>query len=141
MPVSFAIFGGALTLALSTPVWRRLKFAVTFPFHPLETVECDSSTDERVSKSGNQTRKAKRRLRKFKKVNKNIEDYRENDFWQINRENIEDKYEVPAHNRQPEEQADGKSGSWRSSHKSLSWNKTGKKNQDRTTKQSANAPV
>jgi hypothetical protein len=131
-----------LTLALSTPVWRRVKFAVTFPFHPLETVDCDSSSDDAASKSGKQTRKPKRRLRKFKKVNKKIDDYRENDFWQVNRENIEDTYEVPAHNRQSEDPADGKSGSWRSSHKSLSWkNKAGKKNQDKPANKAANNPV
>jgi hypothetical protein len=131
-----------LTLALSTPVWRRVKFAVTFPFNPRENVECDPFSEETVSKSGKETRKAERRWRKYKKVNKNTEDYRENDFWQVNRENIEDKYEIPAHNKQSEEQQDGKSGSWRSSHKSLSWkNRAGKKNQDRTTNQSVNAPV
>lgn len=130
-----------MTLALSTPVWRIVKYAVTLPFRPLETIEYDSSFDETNSTSGNQTRKAKRQLRKFKKANKNLEDYRENDFWHVNRENIEDKYEVPAHNRQPEEQADGKPGSWRrSSRKSSSGGKR-KRNQDRAADQPANASV
>jgi hypothetical protein len=118
-----------------------VKYVVTFAFRPLETVEYDSSSDEINSKSRNQTQKAKRRLRRLKKPNNNLEDYRENDFWQVNRENIEDKYEVPVHNRQPEELADGKPGSWRrSSRKSSSGGKR-KKNQDRAAGQPANALV
>jgi hypothetical protein len=113
-----------LTLALSTPVWRIVKYAVTFPFRPLETIEYDSSSDETHTKPGNPTWKAKRQVRKFKRANRNLEDYRESDFWQINRENIEDNYKVPPHNRQSEEQAEGKAGSWRrSSRKSSSGSK------------------
>lgn len=130
-----------MTLALSTPVWRLVKYAVTFPFRPLETIEYDSSSDETNAKSGNQTRKAKRQLRKFKKASRNLEDYRESDFWQVNRENIEDKYEVPAHNRQPEEQASGKPGSWRRSSRKSSSRGKRKENQDRAANQPANASV
>ena len=130
-----------MTLALSTPVWRVVKFAVTFPFRPLETVECDTSGDEASSKSGNQKAKAKKRqLRRFQKANKKTEDYHESDFWPINRENVEDKYEIPSQNRQPEQPADGKPRSWGSSHKSLSLGK-GKKNQDKAANQPANASV
>jgi hypothetical protein len=49
-------------------------------------------------------------LRKFKKVKK-TEDYHEKDFWEVNQEGEEDKYEIPAQNRQIGEQTNDKPGS------------------------------
>ena len=119
------IFGGALTLALSTPVWRRVKYVVKFPFHPFETAENDSATEETDPNSAT-AKKAKRYWRRFKKVKK-TENYRERDFWEVNQERKGDRYEIPAQNKRSGEQPSDKGPSWRSSHKSWSWGKAGKK--------------
>lgn len=118
-----------MTLALSTPVWRWVKYVVKFPFHPFEIVDDDSSsegTDPKLTTA----KKAKRQMRKFKKVKKTT-NYHETDFWEVNLEKKKDEYEIPAQNRQLADRSSDKGGTWRS-HKSFSSHKRGKRPLGRT---------
>jgi hypothetical protein len=128
VPLSLVIFGGALTMALSTPVWRRVKYILKFPFHPFETLDEDSSTE---GTDPSTAKKAKRRLKRFKKVKKKM-NYHEIDFWEVNQERKEDTYEIPMQNRQLQDQSSGKVGTWGSGNKSWSSQKRGKKPQTKT---------
>lgn len=116
-----------MTLALSTPVWRWVKYVVKFPFHPFETIDEDSSNDEADPKSTS-AKKAKRQMRRFKKVKRKT-NYHETDFWEV-MEKKKDEYEIPAQNRQSASQPSEKGGTWRS-HKSFSSDKRSKRLQGR----------